>query len=399
MPGGAGAGGPGAAGPGGGRVGGAGLGGPRGGAGGIGQGGPGAFGDRGLGSQGLGGDRFSSPSHGQLSNFLGLPSDEGLHNLGSAGVGRGNVGVGGDLGVGGGRPGVGAGGVGRPGVGAGGAGRPGVGVGGAGRPGLGAGGVGRPGVGVGGAGRPGVGAGGVGRPGVGVGGVGGLAPVSSSARYTTATAVRTNYNHWGVYGRDWYARYPGAWSAAAWPAGATWRACTWGAAASYCGYFQATPLYYDYGNNVTYQDDSVYVNGDSVGTAEQYYDQAASLASTGAKAEAASDGDWLPLGVFALTKPDQTKSDVSIQLAVNKQGVIRGNYTDSVTNKNQVVQGSVDKQTQRVAFTVGENTTNLVETGLYNLTKDEAPCLIHFGKDRAEQWLLVRLQKPDKGGS
>jgi hypothetical protein len=40
---------------------------------------------------------------------------------------------------------------------------------------------------------------------------------------------------------------------------------------------------------------------------------------------------------------------------------------------------SEDKQTQRVAFTVGENTTNVVETGLYNLTKDEAPCLIHFG--------------------
>jgi len=103
--------------------------------------------------------------------------------------------------------------------------------------------------------------------------------------------------------------------------------------------------------------------------------------------------------VFALTKPDQAKSDVSIQIAVNKQGIIRGNYTDNVTNKNQVVQGSVDKQTQRVAFTVGENATNIVETGLYNLTKDEAPCLIHFGKDRTEQWLLVRLQKSDTSGN
>ena len=99
--------------------------------------------------------------------------------------------------------------------------------------------------------------------------------------------------------------------------------------------------------------------------------------------------------MFALTKPDQTKSDVSLQLAVNKQGVIRGNYTDTATKKNQVIQGSVDKQTQRVAFTVGENTTNVVETGLYNLTKDEAPCLIHFGSERTEQWLLVRLQNPN----
>ena len=246
----------------------------------------------------------------------------------------------------------------------------------------------------------GVGAGGVGRPGVGVGGVGGFAPVSASARYTTATAVRGGYDHWGFYGRDWYARYPGAWHAAGWATGAAWRACTWSdGGSSTAATRRRPPVYYDYGNNVTYQDNSVYVNGENVGTGEQYYDQAASLASTGATAEAPSDGDWLPLGVFALTKSDQAKSDVSIQLAVNKQGVIRGNSTDTETNKNQVIQGSVDKQTQRVAFTVGENTTNVVETGLYNLTKDEAPCLIHFGKDRTEQWLLVRLQKPDAAGT
>ena len=120
------------------------------------------------------------------------------------------------------------------------------------------------------------------------------------------------------------------------------------------------------------------MNGQEVGSSEQYYDQAANLASTGAAAEAPPSGDWLPLGVFALTRPNDTKSDVSIQLAVNKEGIIRGNSTDTATNKNQVIQGSVDKKTQRVAFTVGDNTTEVVETGLYNLTKDEAPCVIHF---------------------
>jgi len=343
------------------------------------------LGGGGFGSQGLGGDRFSTPSRGQLNSFLGLPSDQGLHNLGSAGIGRGDVGIGGSAGIGGGRPGLGVGGVGRPGVGVGGVGRPGVGVGG----------VGRPGVGVGGVGRPGVGVGGVGRPGVGVGGVGGFNRVSASARYTTATAVRTNFNRWDMYGRGWYGRYPGAWFATGWAAGAAWRSCAWGTCASYCGYSETPPVYYDYGNNVTYEDNSVYVNGDSVGTTEQYYDQAASIASTGATAQAPTDGDWLPLGVFALTKSDTTKSDVTVQLAVNKQGVIRGNYTDTATNKNQVIQGSVDKKTQRVAFTVGDNTTNVIETGLYNLTKDEAPCLLHFGSDRTEQWLLVRLKNPE----
>jgi hypothetical protein len=207
--------------------------------------------------------------------------------------------------------------------------------------------------------------------------------------------VRGNYNNWGIYGRGWNAQYPGAWVAAGLTAGALWNASTWGAASSYCGYSEQPPVYYDYGNSVVYEDNSVYINGDSAGTAEQYYDQAANIATTGAKAAAPSDGDWLPLGVFAFTKSDQPKSDITIQLAVNKQGIIRGNYTDTATKQNQVVQGSVDKQTQRVAFTVGDNKTSIIETGLYNLTKDEAPCLLHVGKDSTQQWLLVRLRNPE----
>ena len=158
-------------------------------------------------------------------------------------------------------------------------------------------------------------------------------------------------------------------------------------------YYPTQPVYYDYGNTVTYRDDNVYVNGQDAGTADQYYQQASTLAEDGAQADASPDGDWLPLGVFALTQASGTSSEVTIQIAVNKKGVIRGNYTDTKTNATQPVQGSVDKKSQRVAFTVGDNTTNVIETGLYNLTKDEAPCLLHFGKDRTEQWLLVRLQK------
>ncbi len=40
-----------------------------------------------------------------------------------------------------------------------------------------------------------------------------------------------------------------------------------------------------------------------------------------------------------------------------------------------------------------------IETGAYNLTKDEAPCLIHLGSERTERWLLVRLKQPDSADS
>jgi hypothetical protein len=214
-----------------------------------------------------------------------------------------------------------------------------------------------------------------------------------SARYGTATAVRGNFAHYGLYGSNWNVVHPGAWMAAGWGANNAWRAATWNSVGAWMDYAQTAPIFYDYGNNVSYEDNSVYVNGQDAGTTQQYYGQASALAQSGAAAEAPPDGDWLPLGVFALTKDDEKNSIVTIQLAVNKQGVIRGNYTDTATEKTMVIQGAVDKQTQRVAFTVGNNKSNLIETGLYNLTKDEAPALVHVGNDKTAQYLLVRLDQ------
>jgi hypothetical protein len=357
-------------------------------------------------------NRYSAPNRGQLNNFLGMPSDEGLSNLsGGRSFSGDNVDV--NRGVVEGPRGGYAGGVTATGpqgntVGRGAA----VGPNGAtavGRGFEGAGGA----AGVQGAVRgPGgtVAAGGAVRGpnggaaarGVAVGPHGaaaGFARVTPSSRYSCAVAVRGNFNHWGVYGHGWYAGHPGAWYVARWPVGAIWLPATWYSLGAWMSYYPTQPIYYDYGSNVTYQDNSVYVDGQDVGTQDQYYQQAADLASTGTQAQAPTDGDWLPLGVFALTKPDQTNSDLVLQLAVNKQGVLRGNYTDTGMNETSVVHGSVDKKTQRVAFTIGDNTADVFETGLYNLTKDEAPLLIHFGQDRTEQWLLVRLKKPAEQSS
>jgi hypothetical protein len=82
------------------------------------------------------------------------------------------------------------------------------------------------------------------------------------------------------------------------------------------------------------------------------------------------------------------------QLAINKQGIIRGNFQDSADGKTAAVEGSANLQTQRVAFTVADKPSTVIETGLYNLTKDEAPALVHIGADHTEQWLLVRLKNP-----
>jgi hypothetical protein len=223
----------------------------------------------------------------------------------------------------------------------------------------------------------------------------GFARVSPSQRYATAGVVRGNYNHWDYFGRGWYNDHPGAWFAAGWAAGRCWWPCTWPALYGWFAFPDDYPIYYDYGNTVVYQDDGVYVDGVDQGTPQEYYSQAQTLATTGAQSDASSDGDWMPLGVFLLTKSGEKDSHDVFQLALNKQGVIRGNFQDSADNVTEPIHGSADLKTQRVAFTVGDKTSTIIETGLYNLTKDEAPVLIHFGQDRTEQWLLVRLKNPD----
>ena len=81
-----------------------------------------------------------------------------------------------------------------------------------------------------------------------------------------------------------------------------------------------------------------------------------------------------------------------MQIAVNKDGVLRGNYHDLLTDTVTPILGAVDKQNQRVAMKLQGNDSVVVETGLYNLTNDEVPVLVHFGPDRQE----TRTLNPSK---
>ena len=85
------------------------------------------------------------------------------------------------------------------------------------------------------------------------------------------------------------------------------------------------------------------------------------------------------------------------QLAVNKAGIIRGNYYDTADKNVQLIEGSVDKKTQRVAWVVADKKNIIFDCGLYNLTQAETPVLVHMGKDKNEQWTFVRMKQPADG--
>lgn len=210
------------------------------------------------------------------------------------------------------------------------------------------------------------------------------------------TAVNGNFTRWNAFTPGWYGRYPGAWWPGKWAvAGTAWAAATWATAGGYCG-CSGEGTYYDYGENVTYDDGNVYYGDQPVASDVQYYSQADQIAATGQDPQ---NEEWLPLGVFAvISGPTQTDSDKVVQLALNKEGVIRGNLQDSLTDKVITVSGAVDKKTQRVAMKLEGNDSVVVDTSLYNLTNDEVPILVHFGPDRQETRTLIRLKPPEDQG-
>lgn len=184
-----------------------------------------------------------------------------------------------------------------------------------------------------------------------------------------------------------------------------YRAASWGAVAAWFPWGWSQPVGYNYGDNVYVQGDSVYYGEKAVGTQEEYGEQAYAIASGAddvAPDESADDSEWMSLGVFALTQDGQASGpepNLFVQLAVSKEGMIAGTYFNSKSDKSQDVAGVVDKKTQRTAWTVGAKDWPVTETGISNLTKDEAPALIHFADGQTQKWLMVRLEDSDSEAS
>jgi len=153
-------------------------------------------------------------------------------------------------------------------------------------------------------------------------------------------------------------------------------------------------MYYDYGSTVVAEEGTMYVNGEAAGTTEQYVEQAQTIADAGQQAKPAEDEKWTALGVFAMVQGEETTAYNLFQLATNKDGVIRGNYYNTLTDLAEAVAGSVDRKTQRAAWSVGGRKTPVYEVGIANVTKDETTMLVHFGKDKSQQMTLVRIEAP-----
>ena len=159
-------------------------------------------------------------------------------------------------------------------------------------------------------------------------------------------------------------------------------------------------MYYDYGTNLYYEGNDVYYNGQPLATTEEYALQAQSIADNVPEVEPA-DVEWLPLGVFALSQQGDSaeNSTLFLQLAISKEGIIAGTFQNTATDKSFEVEGTIDEKSQRAAWgPVGESWP-IMETGIYNLTENEAGALVHFADGQTQEWTMIRLDEPEDSGA
>jgi hypothetical protein len=182
-----------------------------------------------------------------------------------------------------------------------------------------------------------------------------------------------------------------------------WTPCTWGPLSAFVRVIVINPYYIDYGADVIYNGDTVYVDGQSV-PADQYSEPMIDIGTTVEQpppptppAEGQAE-EWMPLGVFGLAQEEKGDPIMFLQLSVNREGLISGAYSSTLTQDQRPIAGKVDKVTQQVAWRIGTTTNTIFVTSLANLTRDVAPVTIHFGKTTTEIWLLVRMPEPAANG-
>jgi hypothetical protein len=203
------------------------------------------------------------------------------------------------------------------------------------------------------------------------------------------------WGYWG-WGTGWYGYYP---SDPWW----WWSSATWDSLSTYVS-VPSGPNYVDYGVNVVYGGDTVYVDNQPI-PAEQY-DKPILEAAANVKqppsplppSDPNQPAEWMPLGVFALAQEDKGDPVMFFQLSINRQGIISGAFQSTIANDTRPVAGQLDKASQRAAWRVGDNTETIFETTLGNLTQDVSPIAVHFGNSRTQTWLLVRMPEPAPAG-
>jgi hypothetical protein len=165
-----------------------------------------------------------------------------------------------------------------------------------------------------------------------------------------------------------------------------------------------TPYYWDYGPGeyIYYDDGYVYVNGEQFQPAPVYYENTVELVEQvpTITEEVAVEKEWLPLGVFAVTREGQAEAEVTVQLAITQDGIVGGTAHVQASGQTFPIEGTVEKETQRAVWSYTDDRSQrvIMETSIFNLTQPDATGLVQYSPDNIQVIELVRLEPPEGAG-
>lgn len=172
-------------------------------------------------------------------------------------------------------------------------------------------------------------------------------------------------------------------SVATWPRVAVWLPWQW-----------SRPIYYYYeaDGDVYYSTTEDYSYLTPVDSKEIFIAEAVRIAN-GRYPISDQQSDWMPLGMFTVASDDDSTDmpKIYISLAISKDGAVTGAYFDAASNSTFEIQGGIDPESQRIAWKFVGYDWPIMESGLYNLTKEESTLLIHTSSRTTETLLLIRL--------
>ncbi|MBF0441933.1 MAG: hypothetical protein HQK54_08525 [Oligoflexales bacterium] len=193
--------------------------------------------------------------------------------------------------------------------------------------------------------------------------------------------------HGYPFGRPWFDRFH--WRYNRWPFWAGFATgstlASWLSWPPYNGYGTSQPIVY---YPVEAAPTNVY---------ETNVTQVTQTVSQGQNTTVPNDVEWLNIGAFGLIPISQTTINFAVQLAVTKDGSLRGLYWDLGNDSAKEVVGFIDKDTMRIAWQEKDAPDSLYfETNVDQLTQQESLVNVYDPKNKTlVSWQVIQIEESD----
>jgi len=133
---------------------------------------------------------------------------------------------------------------------------------------------------------------------------------------------------------------------------------------------------------------------------QEVYEQSvaapAAAVQAGQAATVSDDVEWMNIGTFGIIPYQASDFAYGIQLATTKDGIVRGIQWDMKNNTSIEIEGSIQKDTLRIAWKAKSADALMYETNVDNLTQQESMVNVYNPKTKGlVSWQLIQIDQKD----